>query len=118
MMEREQIVKALECWGSEYGCKGCPLIEQGCFDCGQIPLEISQSIIALIKELTEDKEWAAKRILEADKEITRLKQERADTVRKMQERLHERFGDRAAYTASHCHENIDRIADEMLEGEK
>ena len=47
-MEREQIKKALECWISEYGCTGCPFIEQGCFDCGHIPIEISKSILALI----------------------------------------------------------------------
>ena len=55
-LNREQIIKALECWTSEYGCTGCPLSEQGCFDCGQIPIEISKSILALIKELTEENE--------------------------------------------------------------
>ena len=54
--KREEIIKALECWTSEYGCKGCPFIEQGCFDCGHIPIEVSKSILALIKELTEENE--------------------------------------------------------------
>ena len=39
-----------------------------------------------------------------------------DTVRKMQERLHERFHDRVAYTRSYVHDTIDQIANEMLEG--
>lgn len=56
--------------------------------------------------------------LHREADIKAFKALKADTVRKMQERLHERFGDRAAYTASHCHEAIDRIAEEMLEGEK
>ena len=54
LKKREEIVKMLECWSSEYGCTGCPLIDQGCFDCGHIPVEISRSILALIKELTEE----------------------------------------------------------------
>ena len=52
--EREEIIKMLERWSSEYGCTGCPLIDQGCFDCGHIPVEISRNILTLIKELTEE----------------------------------------------------------------
>ena len=54
LKKREEIIKMLECWSSEYGCTGCPLIDQGCFDCGHMPVEISRSILALIKELTEE----------------------------------------------------------------
>lgn len=43
-----EIIKALECFSSEYGCKGCPFIEQGCFDCGNIPIDLSKSILYLI----------------------------------------------------------------------
>ena len=42
---------------------------------------------------------------------------RADTVRKMQERLHKQFSDRVAYTRSYCHDTIDEIAKEMIENE-
>ena len=54
LKEREEIIKMLEVWTSEYGCNGCPLIDQGCFDCGHIPVEISRNILTLIKELTEE----------------------------------------------------------------
>ncbi len=42
----EEIVKALECFGAD--CKGCPFIYQGCFDCGSIPTEFLESVLALI----------------------------------------------------------------------
>ena len=45
-----------------------------------------------------------------------IKQAKADTVRKMQERLSEQFHDRVAYTRSYVHDTIDQIAKEMLEG--
>ena len=54
LKKREEIVKMLECWSSEYGCTGCLLIDQGCFDCGHIPIEISKSILDLIKELMQE----------------------------------------------------------------
>lgn len=54
LKKREEIVKMLECWSSEYGCTGCLLIDQGCFDCGHIPIEISKNILDLIKELMQE----------------------------------------------------------------
>lgn len=50
----EQIVKALECFYVGVGCKGCPFIDQGCFDCGNIPTEFSESVLALINRQKED----------------------------------------------------------------
>lgn len=44
-----------------------------------------------------------------------LEESKADTVRKMQERSHEQFHDRVAYTRSYVHDTIDQIAKEMLE---
>lgn len=76
-----------------------------------------------IKELTEENER-----LKTDLEIRNMKRasifEIADAfdrgrtagVRKMQERLHERFHDRVAYTRSYVHDTIDQIEKEMLEG--
>ena len=46
-----------------------------------------------------------------------LEDAKADTVRKMQERLHKQFSDRVAYTRSYCHDTIDEIAKEMIENE-
>ena len=79
LKKREEIVKMLECWTSEYGCKDCPFIDQGCFDCGHIPIEISKSILALIKELTADVERVSKQcgeiIVECDeRDAERLRQ--------------------------------------------
>ena len=80
-----------------------------------------------IKELTEENEGliANNKILvnnNADLEFELaltydcLEDAKADTVRKMQERWHEQFHDRAAYTRSYVHDTIDQIAKEMLEG--
>ena len=103
LKKREEIVKMLECWGSEYGCTGCPLIDQGCFDCGHIPVEISRSILALIKELTEeikDLEAEYDRVYEQAEADIRgnmadggtschwcMDQTKADTVKRMQDKI-------------------------------
>ena len=47
-MTDKEICKMLDRWSLDYGCTGCPFIEQGCFDCGHIPIEISKSILNLI----------------------------------------------------------------------
>ena len=70
-MTDNDIIKALECW-TKPGCKGCPFLEQGCFDCGYIPTDVSNEILDLInrqreelEELKEDYiqklEWGLKR---------------------------------------------------------
>ena len=105
-LNREQIVKALECCTSDTGCSGCPrfLSLLGC------SRQNMADALALIRELTEEKErlerenarYEAENNAEFNKwlkleEATKrhhaeLFQEakiavRADTVRKMQERL-------------------------------
>lgn len=87
-MTDNDIIKALECW-TKPGCKGCPFLEQGCFDCGYIPTDVSNEILDLInrqreelEELKEDYipklEWGLKRANEIgmsqDAEIERLKE--------------------------------------------
>lgn len=47
-MTDNEIIRALECWSTPHGCTGCPFIEQGCFDCGNIPMDISKNILDLI----------------------------------------------------------------------
>lgn len=140
LKKREEIIKMLECWTSEYGCKDCPFIEQGCFDCGHIPLEISQSILALIKELANENKRLnrdfliqqkiinerAEDILRHDgfirdlhKQITTTK---ADTVRKMQSKLTDKSefalradDDGGMYYVDHL-VWIEEVAKEILEG--
>lgn len=128
-LNREQIIKALarccdqtkECHGCEF--KGMYGEELYCFD------YIKQNALALIKELTEENERLKSveftcgfvkphKVLECPifDEIARTK---ADTVRKMQERLKEHFDtytDEGEATALYMRKLIDQIAKEMLEG--
>ena len=175
-LNRDQIIKALECWASGNPCEGscCPLFEISPDTCDRW---IGRNALALIKELTEDVERVSKQcgeiIIECDeRDAERLKEvadwkaiaegyqkqfedcaedraklteenerlhascteleqvckkwqgqlnieceyTRADTVRKMQERLkaqkftHKNFGE-LVYV-----EDIDQIAKEMVEG--
>ena len=128
-LNREEIIKMLECWTSEYGCKGCPFIEQGCFDCGHIPLEISRSILALIKELTEENKYLESeydRVYEqAEADIHAnmadggtschwcADKTKADTVKMMQERLKNYL--KEEYDGFIGTYWIDQVAEEMLE---
>ena len=151
-MDKEQIIKALECCGDK---------NRNCSDCtfrniwsGKCIGELSRNALALIKELTEDaaswKEIAEcyqklfedgyddkVRLTEENErlkldvevcgaELSRYtenivqmaKQDRADTVRKMQERLKAHFDtytDEDEETALYMRNLIDQIAKEMLE---
>ena len=118
-LNREQIIKALELCTTEEDCVGCPyLIRRG--DGSILPCTIDADALSLINELNEENERLRER---ADRHLENLKavlNERnestikADTVRKMQERLKEK-----AYTNNYCQEvvlvdYIDQIAKEML----
>lgn len=138
----EQIIKAFECCTSEkYICEQCPIdekIKDDC-ECGKV---VARNALSLIKELTEDNEWSAKLIFEADKKIAKLTEEnerlRAEndelcdniacleidkenaerrTVRKMQTEIEARCRKGGIYPAF-VKSTIDQIAKEMLEGEK
>lgn len=107
--------------------------------CAQFCLEHIQYYEQKIKELTEENERLEKALVEQSAENVMLigenkrlmrdktalecvvstvrNQAKADTVRKMQERLHEQFHDRVAYTRSYVHDTIDQIAKEMLDDE-
>ena len=127
-LNAEQVKKALECCITD-SCISCPYDDVGVYSqCVPTLLENALALInsqeQRIKELTEENER-----LKTDLEIRNMKRasifEIADAfdrgrtagVRKMQERLHERFHDRVAYTRSYVHDTIDQIAKEMLEGE-
>ena len=140
LKKREEIVKMLECWSSEYGCTGCLLIDQGCFDCGHIPIEISKSILDLIKELMQeikDLEEDYERVYEqAEADIHGnmadggtschwcMDKTKADTVRKMQSKLTDmsEFMLRADHNGAMYYVDhaawVEEIAKELLEGNK
>lgn len=116
-LDREQIVKALECCTSADKNADCPL---GCpwGDINACEENLMYSALALIRELTEENERlkAENVALENGLEISlhQQKQIEADTVRKMQERLKKKseivYGDRAV-----CVELIDQIAKELIQ---
>lgn len=139
-LNREQIMKALECCACEEpNCEECPY-ESGCYN------RIFGDALTVVKELTEERTDHITMLLAKDVEISNLTEEnerlkarvleeshlrhqteemlangmdvvRADTVRKMQERLKQFFG-------GTCQSDVtlriifDKIAKEMLEGDK
>lgn len=109
-MEREQIIKALECCMGK-GCKDCPY---RCGNCTCIST-LTDDALALIKELTEEsdrlKELGTTK--EIEKELVR-RQTKADTVRKMQERLKRECLIDSGYEVLQIGA-IDQIAKELLE---
>ena len=103
-LNAEQIIKALECCLVENDCTGCPLHHQYKIDCLKYA---GEKALSLIKELTEENE--------------RL---RADTVRKMLERIKEDaisvslLSNPPKFMLEIREDALDQIAKEMLEGEK
>ena len=101
-MEREQIVKALEHCINRKDCSACVIKnKEPISGCIGRPREFFKNALALINELTEEKE--------------RLK---ADTVRKMQERLKDVFcsdSENIRNTDGYIRYVIDKTAKEMLE---
>ena len=129
-LNREQIVKSLECCAKLKPCKECPLYtyshdDEGCkHKCIVDALALITSQEQRIKELTEEierlKELGTTK--EIEKELVR-RATKFDTVRKMQDRLKAAMNDVARWTL-HGDENeyfiigkpfIDQIAKEMLE---
>lgn len=111
-MNREQIVKALECCSVYENCDGCPhfggVTEDYC------RYKTMVNALALIRELTKENEGLTELL---DARCDRCKErERADTVRKMQKRLKGslmRFKNEAFMAiVDVC---IDNVAKEMLE---
>ena len=89
-MERNDVIKALE-WCSELRlCVDCPMRAEGYFshsvnDCKKA---LAEKAIALIRELTEENEAQDKAIINALKQIAKVREEtKADTVRQFVERL-------------------------------
>lgn len=128
-MERTEIVKALECCVSGYCFRDdCPLCERGGDDdIKKCTTELAKNALALIKELAEENErlrtqvemWKSTAYCEKD----RGESTKADTVRKMQERVKSELNDCCRYIWNNREyfivgeELIDQIAKEMLECE-
>ena len=139
-LNREQIVKALECCASpKQMCKDCPMPEEIKDDCRCMEI-LSRNAVALIRELTEENErlerenarYEAENNAEFNKwlkleEATKrhhkeLFQEakiavRDNTVRKMQERLKKAFNFGYIILEKSICDIIDQIAKELLEEE-
>ena len=128
-MERDLIIKALECcYDNNLSCIDCPFVEADkFFECSNLTI----SALSLIKELTKENE----RLINAgfdtvDYAIDKIKQERADTVRKMQERLKQAICDNTypdfnkdgkpvnVWNAKTGYDLIDQIAKEIIGEEK
>ena len=123
-MDREQIIKALECCTETHTCEDCA------YDNKQWCVNTNMSnALSLINELTEENKSLKHTISQLGKnndELARVlplaKKEvegetRADTVRKMRDRLKRRFkGDKdGIYSIYNIHRFIYQIAKEMLE---
>ena len=124
-LNREQIIKALECCGANDDCVGykCPYYA----NCQFCITRISKDALSLIKELTEENER-----LRGEKEHNAGQEEYilstvmvapiADTVRKMQERINAHFDSDSDYFRSshgYIRDVVDQIAKEMINnGEK
>ena len=120
-INREQIIKALECCSDDNSCytAGCPYKSDSLSACTS---KLAKDVLALIKELTEENERLTKNNLIFAQNVETVaanyyKLGCTDTVRKMQERLKakcEHFTDSLKYL---LYSEIDLIAKEMLEGE-
>ena len=138
-LNREQIIKALECCGtSDKSCSSCPLAK----DYSSCSKTMADNALTLINELTDENEklkreleivnlqvQCKERICEsymlqygtvADKEVF-LKKERADTIQNLRDHLTTFFAndDHLKYNevdADYINEQIIRIAMDILEG--
>ena len=117
-MKPNEIIKALECCEKQKSCSTCPCDKF----CGG-PYVLDNKALSLIKELTKENETlrlkvGAYQVKDAllssqldDKCDRCIARERADTVRKMQERLKQHY---VVDTDDGLYGILDQIAKEML----
>ena len=123
-MEREHIIKALEYCSSGGSCNKCPyddnprLSFEGCLSSKM------KDALSLIKELTEENERLRAENAEQDAAIIKAlkrmgeirRETKADTVRKMQERLRDRHLTATNPNVICLYETeLDQVAKEILE---
>ena len=122
-LNREQIVKALECCTSGNPCRECDYRRKSkdTYGCRKICMT---EALSLIKKLTEENERLSKATEEAVQSFTRLETLykieckrvdtiKADTVRKMQSEIQKRCAEGGIYPAFIA-KQIDEIAKEMV----
>ena len=129
MTNREQIIKAFEICRDQDLCNECPYEEN--IDCLRLKekhaIELMKSQGQKIEELTEENERLNTSCTELARcctkletlyniECKRVDTVKADTVRKMQERLKSYFEEDVKYDGFRIAIWIDQIAKEMLEG--
>lgn len=105
-INREEVIKALECCIESIDCTLCPYFDE--YSCLQI---LNENALALINELTEANERLTENALKI------AEQHQAYIIRKMQNRLLGKFNisDKAMYSQSTVHDVISHIANELLE---
>ena len=128
-MEREKIIKALECCNKTredgmptIACDECPCFIIGSMECKNL----ERYALSLIKELTEKNERLHASCTELEQTCKKwqsrldieCKYTKADTVKVMQERLTSCFCPDCDYSGHDVQRVIDQIAKEMLEGEQ
>ena len=131
-LNREQIIKALECCGTPKltKCKACPRDEEDAL----CMYRLYADALSLINELTEENErlresnagFALAHLFDTspngDCWNDVINHAKADTVRKMQENLTRFFANDDTLTyievdADYINEQINRIAEEIIKGE-
>lgn len=115
-MEKDLIIKALECCFSDGSCDGCPYTER--VDCRR---ELERNALSLIKELTEENERLRGCVM-SEEQVRNIANEtiqqgifiiKADTVRKMQSEIEARCIKGGIYPAF-VKSTIDQIAEELI----
>lgn len=104
-MEREQIIKALECCVKSE-CNKCPLSDGRCANG-----EMGRLALTIIKELTEENERLTRHTKMHDEIVAETK---SDTVRKMHSEIRKRCMKGCIYPVFVAR-TIDQIAKEMVE---
>lgn len=110
-LNREQIIKALECCDADNPtCGECPF-----YDNHDYCWNVNKQALALIKELTEENDRLRDTAYRLECEVHR---ERADTVGKMQHKIWLEFSDcteEEEISVGSFRASVDQIAKEMLE---
>lgn len=129
-LNSEQIIKALECCSpSGKHCTECVYFYRA-VDGICAPYLMADALALInsqeqrIRELIEENERLRSCVMSEEQVKTIAETTiklgidtiKADTVRKMQERLKEQFRDKFGYRSDYIHELIDIIAKEMVEG--
>ena len=113
-LNKEQIIKALECCCVICYCNTCPYYKIGEHK-GICSQKMAKDAVAFIRNLTSDNEKIGIQNFDLVCELSRIKE---DTVRKMQERLKARNKVYCTNESDLKEMNfvVDQIAKEMLEG--